>query len=80
MNTNLISLKAGEKSIFIDVRGGWGIIRRLEAMGIRAGVVITKVSGQFLRGPVTIKVNNTQLAIGYNMARKIIVKKLEEEK
>ena len=80
MNINLISLKSGEKSVFIDVQGGWGIMRRLEAMGIRAGVIITKVSDQFLRGPVTIKVNNTQLAIGYNMARKIIVKKLEEEK
>jgi ferrous iron transport protein A len=77
MNTNLISLKTGEKSVFIDVQGGWGIIRRLEAMGIRAGVVITKISNQFLHGPVIIKVNNTQLAIGYHMARKIIVKKLE---
>jgi len=76
---NLISLKSGEKAVFIDVQGGWGIIRRLEAMGIRAGVVITKVSDQFLHGPVIIQVNNTQLAIGYNMARKIIVNKIEDE-
>jgi len=51
------------------------LIQRLEAMGIRSGVSITKISDHFLYGPVIILVGRTQLAIGYGMAVKILVKR-----
>lgn len=53
-------------------------MRRLNAMGIRPGKQITKVSSMFMRGPVTIQVDNAQLALGFGMARRILVE-LEDE-
>ncbi len=66
-------LKSGEKARVIDIMGGWGLLRKLDALGIRVGIKITKVSSQVFRGPVIIKVGDTEVAIGFGMAKKIIV-------
>jgi len=58
----------------VDIKGGYGLLRRLEYLGVRVGVKIKKVSSQFLRGPVIIQVGNTQVALGYGMASKILLK------
>jgi ferrous iron transport protein A len=42
-------------------------------MGIRPGKRVTKVSSMLMRGPVTVQVDGTQLAMGFGMARRIIV-------
>ena len=42
-------------------------------MGIRAGKEITKVSEQWMRGPVLIRHGNTQVALGFGMARRVMV-------
>ncbi len=70
---DLTQMKPGEKANVADIRGGHGMVRRLEALGIRPGVTITKVSAQFMRGPVIIRVGNTQIAIGFGMARHVLV-------
>ena len=64
---------AGQSGKVVEVQGGQGSIRRLSAMGIRPGQRITKVSSMFMRGPVTIQAGNSQLAIGYGMAKRIMV-------
>lgn len=71
---NLTQINQGETAVVIDIRGGYGLSRRLETMGIKPGVTITKVSSQLMRGPITIQVGNSRIAIGFGMARKIIVK------
>ena len=53
------------------------MISRLNALGIRPGQRITKVSSTPMRGPVTIKIGNAQVAIGFGMANKIIVEPIE---
>jgi len=53
--------------------GGPFLSSRLQALGIRPGVRITKVSGMFMRGPVTLQIGRAQVAIGFGMARKILV-------
>jgi ferrous iron transport protein A len=53
--------------------GCHGLTDRLHSLGIRPGKRITKVSGMFMRGPITLKVGQAQLAIGYRMAGKILV-------
>jgi len=73
---NLTQLKAGEKAKFVEVAGGIGMIEKLEAMGITPGMLITKISTQLMHGPVIIKAGNTELAIGFGMAKKIIVEKV----
>lgn len=66
-------MDSGQKGTIVGVLGGYGLRRRLEAMGVRPGKTITKVSGQAFRGPVTLKVDHTQIAIGFGMANKIVV-------
>ena len=52
---------------------GHGFVDRLHSLGIRPGVRIIKVSAMFMRGPVTLQVGRAQVAIGFGMARKILV-------
>lgn len=66
-------MEAGQTGTVIQISGGHGLVRRLEAMGIRPGKKITKASSTFLRGPVTFKVDHTQIAIGFGIANKIVV-------
>jgi len=56
------------------IEGGHGLVNRLNALGIRPGKKITKVSSMLMRGPVTIQLDSAQVAIGFGMANKIIVK------
>ena len=45
----------------------------MQNMGIRAGKKIRKVSAHFCRGPQTVEIDNFKIALGYGMAKKIIV-------
>lgn len=73
MFLELTQLKSGQKGVVIKVQGGLGLIRRLESMGIRPGKKITKISAQFWRGPQIVKVDNSQVAIGFGMAGRILI-------
>jgi ferrous iron transport protein A len=66
-------MEAGQTGTVIQILGGRGLTRRLEALGIRAGKKITKISSMLFRGPVTLRVDQTQAAIGFGMANKILV-------
>ena len=66
-------MQAGQTGKVTRVRGGHGFRRRLEAMGIRPGMTVTKVSGQIMRGPIIVKVGHSQIAIGFGMAHHIFV-------
>ena len=57
----------------IEIVGGKGMVGRLAAMGILPGRKVTKVSSMLFRGPVTLKVGRGQVAIGFGMAKKVIV-------
>jgi ferrous iron transport protein A len=69
----LADMKTGQTGTVVGVLGGHGLIRRLDALGIRPGRKVTKLSSTLFRGPVILRVNNTQVAVGFGMARKIIV-------
>jgi len=70
---DITRMRAGEEGVVVEIQGGYGLLRRLETLGIRPDIRIAKVSAQFARGPVTVQVNNTQVALGFGMASKIIV-------
>jgi ferrous iron transport protein A len=70
----LAEMKTGQTGIVVGVLGGHGLIRRLDALGIRPGKKVTKLNSTLFRGPVTLRVDNAQVAVGFGMARKIIVK------
>lgn len=72
--TTLVQMGRGQRGTVLQLRGGRGLVNRLNALGIRPGKKITKVSAMLMRGPVTIEVDRVQVAIGFGMANKIIVK------
>jgi ferrous iron transport protein A len=69
----LAEMKTGQTGTMVGVLGGRGLIQRLDALGIRPGKKVTKLSSTLFRGPVTLRVNNSRVAVGFGMARKIIV-------
>jgi ferrous iron transport protein A len=75
---DLTQLKEGESGLVIEIQGGYGLNHRLESLGIRVGKKLTKVSSQFAKGPVTLKVGNTQVALGFGIAEEIIVRAKEK--
>jgi len=69
----LRQMQSGQSGKVIQIQGGFGLVNRLSALGIRPGKRITKVSSMLMRGPVTIQLGHTQVALGFGMANKIIV-------
>ena len=70
---SLNDLKPEESGIVYEIKGGEGLINRLNALGIRTGKKITKISSMLLHGPVTIRIDRTRVAIGFGMAAKIFI-------
>jgi ferrous iron transport protein A len=76
--TDVTELNEGQWGVVTGIDGGWGVTQRLESMGIRVGTKLSRVSSQMMRGPVTIRTNGFQVAIGFGMAKKILVKTEEK--
>jgi len=70
----LRQMGAGQSGVVVQIQGGRGLVNRLNALGIRPGQRITKISSMLMRGPVAIQVGRAQVATGFGMANKIIVK------
>ena len=71
--TELNELKSNESGTILEIQGGTAMISRLGALGIIPGQKIKKISAMFSRGPVTVQVNRSQIALGFGMARRILV-------
>jgi len=69
----LTAMRPGQRGLIVDVKGGRKLGDRLEALGVRPGRRVTKVSSMLLGGPVTIEVDRSQIAIGHHMASRILV-------
>jgi ferrous iron transport protein A len=69
----LNDLPVGKEGIVMVVNGGHGLVQKLDAMGIRVGKELIKVSRQWMKGPVIIRSGNTEIAIGNGMAKRIMV-------
>ncbi len=70
---DLTQITSGETVRVVEINGGHRFREKVDAIGLRVGSRIIKLSAQILRGPVTIKIGNTKLAIGHSMAKKILV-------
>lgn len=77
---DLTQLENGESAKVVELQGGQEVINKLEAMEIIPGAVILKKSASFMKGPVVIEKGNMQFAIGYGMAKKIIVEPLNKKR
>lgn len=70
---SLARMQSGQSGIVVNIEGGHGIINRLNTLGIMPGKKITKISSVFMRGPVTIEVDRAKVALGFGMAKRIMV-------
>lgn len=79
MNKMLIYLDQvpeNKKVRIIDVQGGWGVRRRLSQMGIHPGDIVTLLKYGAFAGPLLIEVHGFQLALGRNIASRILVEEI----
>jgi ferrous iron transport protein A len=67
-------MAAGQSGVVVGVEGGRALLNRLEALGIRPGKRIRKISSGFMRGPSVIEVEGSAIAIGFGMANHIFTK------
>lgn len=77
MQTDLERLAAGKSAVIEELAGGHGMSHRLDALGVRPGKIVTKVSKQIMAGPVIVMVNGRQVAMGRGIARRVLVRQLD---
>ena len=77
MVTDLDSLATGKGGVVLGFEGGTGVMRKLDALGLRPGKEVRKLSSQFMAGPVTVLMDGRQVAMGRGIARKIMVEAAE---
>lgn len=77
---SLAQMRAGQRGKIVEINGGYGLARKLDALGIRTGKEITKISAQLMRGPVLLRQDHTEAAVGFGMASKILVEIIREDK
>jgi ferrous iron transport protein A len=61
----------GQEVTLIDIQGGRGLRLKLYSMGLVPGVKLTVLGNR--GGPIMIAMNDTRLALGFGMAKRIIV-------
>lgn len=74
----LTDLTNGQSGVIHDFQGGQAMEQRLNALGARQGQRLTRIGGMFMRGPITVKIEKSQIAIGFGMAKHILVRVQDE--
>ena len=77
MRATLADMRSGQNGVVVEIRGGHGMIRRLDALGLRLCKRVRKVSSMLMRGPTVVEVDGFQVAVGHGMASRIIVEIME---
>lgn len=70
---SLLDLPAGASGVITSVGGGKLVRERVSALGVRPGKLVTRVSAQFMGGPVVVLIDGRQTAMGRGIAAKIAV-------
>ena len=73
MIVSLAEMAPGQTGMVVSLEGGHGMMRRLAAMGLHRGAAVTKTSSQPFRGPISVQVGNTEVALGFGLARRVMV-------
>lgn len=69
----LADMEVDREGIIYKLEGGTGFQARLQALNIRIGKRIKKISANPFRGPIVVEVDSSRVAIGYGMAQKVMV-------
>ncbi|OGO83588.1 MAG: hypothetical protein A2Y21_07575 [Clostridiales bacterium GWC2_40_7] len=74
---DLTRFETGRPALVRELHGGHGMVSRLESMGIVQGSVVLKKSASLMHGPIILEKGTMQIAIGYEMAKGILVEPVE---
>jgi Fe2+ transport system protein FeoA len=77
LTTNLTELGSGNSAKVINLQGSHNLMGKLEAMGIVPGTIILKKSAIAGKGPIIVEKGVVQFAVGYDMAKNILVEPLK---
>jgi ferrous iron transport protein A len=69
----LSMITAGKKVTLISIEGGWGLRKKLIEMGLNEGMQFKILRNHGIHGPHIILIGNTRLALGCDIAHKILV-------
>ncbi|MCK4539045.1 MAG: ferrous iron transport protein A [Candidatus Krumholzibacteria bacterium] len=69
----LTDVATEEKAIIVEVHGGRGVHHKLQLLGIRPGAIVRKIGSAIRPGAIVVQIGGSQTAVGYGVARKIIV-------
>ncbi len=75
----LDKMDVGRLAVIKSVSGGKGMVSRMEALGVRPGKLVNKVSAQFWGGPITVTIDGRSLAIGRGLAARVFVELPDHE-
>ena len=70
---SLVKAKANHRGKVLEILGGAGLEHKLMNMGVFKGKKVIKLNHVGLKGPVVVKVGRSILALGHNIASKVIV-------
>ena len=73
MIMTLTTCEVGSQAIVREIRGGTGVRRKLNRLGIHSGDTIRIIRSGFLGGPVLVEIHGAALGIGRGMAEKVEV-------
>ena len=76
MTGKLTKFKKGVKVKIKEIETGKKASMNLKNMGIQKGYVIKIIRESKLKGPIVIDRNDTEIALGYNIAQKITVESI----
>ena len=68
----LAMVNPGETVRLVDIKSGYGLIRRLADMGLTRGVSFKVINTQ-RPGPVIIELRGSRLVLGHGVTQKILV-------
>jgi len=69
----LDQLRPGDEARVLDIRGGHGLCRRLNHLGIHAGDAVRLSGRGAFRGPLLVEIHGTRVALGRGVARHVLV-------
>jgi Fe2+ transport system protein FeoA len=73
---DVTELENCESARVVELVGGGKTAGKLAALGIVPGATITKKSASPMKGPVILEKGLSQFAIGYGMARRVMVERI----
>jgi ferrous iron transport protein A len=70
---SLSKMGVNQSGIISSLEGGGKFQVRLQALNLRIGKRIKKISTNPFRGPIVIEIDQSRLALGHGMANKVMV-------